>query len=80
MSSGFPVALSGRANATLNLMVFLSAFGFQWGLGVLIDVLEATGYSTQIAHRNAFAVLFIAQAAALLWLCLASRKPRAISA
>ena len=74
MSSGFPVALSGRANAALNLMVFLSAFGFQWGLGVLIDVLEASGYGAQIAHRNAFAVLFIAQAAALLWLCFASRK------
>jgi hypothetical protein len=79
MSSGFPVALSGRANATLNLMVFVSAFGFQWGLGVLIDVLEASGYGAQIAHRNAFAVLFIGQAAALLWLCFASRKPAAKS-
>ncbi len=80
MSSGFPVALSGRANATLNLMVFVSAFAFQWGLGVLIDALEASGYSTQIAHRNAFAVLFVSQAAALLWLCFASRKPAAICA
>jgi hypothetical protein len=80
MSGGFPVALSGRANATFNLLVFLSAFGFQWGLGVLIDILQAGGCSTQIAHRNAFAVLFVAQAAALLWLCLASRKTDAISA
>jgi hypothetical protein len=80
MSGGFPVALSGRANATLNLMVFVSAFAFQWGLGVLIDVLEAGGCSTQIAHRNAFAVLFFAQAAALLWLCFASRKTDPISA
>ena len=80
MSGGFPVELSGRANATLNLMVFICAFGFQWGLGVLIDALEASGYSTQIAHRNAFAVLFVTQTAALLWLCFASRKPDASNA
>jgi len=77
MSGGFPVALSGRANATYNLLVFVSAFGFQWGLGVLIDSLEASGFTAPIAHRNAFAVLFIGQAAALLWLCLASRRPAA---
>ena len=77
MSGGFPVALSGRANATLNLMVFISAFGFQWGLGLLIDALEANGYSAPVAHRDAFAVLFIAQAAALLWLCFANRIPAA---
>jgi len=34
-SAGFPVALSGRANTTFNLMVFVGAFGLQWGLGVL---------------------------------------------
>jgi len=75
MSSGFPVALCGRANATFNLMVFLSAFAFQWGLGVLIDLLQASGCSAPIAHRNAFAVLFIGQAAALLWLCCSGRRP-----
>ncbi|WP_301100340.1 MFS transporter [Propionivibrio sp.] len=68
MSAGFPVALSGRANSTFNLMVFLGAFGLQWGMGVLIELLQASGHSTEIAHRNAFAVLFVLQAMACLWL------------
>jgi hypothetical protein len=34
-AAGFPVALSGRANTAFNLMVFIGAFGVQWGLGLL---------------------------------------------
>ena len=70
MSAGFPLTLSGRANTTLNLLVFLGAFSLQWGMGVLIEVLQAGGHSTQLAHRNAFAVLFILQAAAYVWLLI----------
>ena len=73
MSAGFPVALSGRANSTLNLMVFLGAFGLQWGMGVLIEMLQASGHSIEIAHRNAFAVLFVLQAVAV-WILLSGRR------
>ncbi|MBL8415135.1 MAG: MFS transporter [Propionivibrio sp.] len=76
MSAGFPVALSGRANSTLNLMVFLGAFGLQWGMGVLIDMLQASGLSTAIAHRNAFAVLFVLQAIAV-WILIGGRQTSA---
>jgi sugar phosphate permease len=69
-ASGFPVALSGRANTLLNLLVFLGAFSLQWGMGVLIDQLESAGFATNLAHRHAFSVLFILQAAALLWLLI----------
>ncbi|MFZ4536596.1 MFS transporter [Propionivibrio sp.] len=74
MSAGFPVALSGRANATFNLMVFIGAFGLQWGMGVLIDLLQASGYSIEIAHRDAFAFLFAVQAAAYAWLLISGRR------
>ncbi|MBL0166090.1 MAG: MFS transporter [Propionivibrio sp.] len=73
MSAGFPVALSGRANSTLNLMVFLGAFGLQWGMGVLIEMLQASGHSIEIAHRNTFAVLFVLQAVAV-WILLSGRR------
>ena len=73
MSAGFPVALSGRANSTFNLMVFLGAFGLQWGMGVLIDMLQASGHSTEIAHRNAFVVLFVLQAVAV-WILIGARR------
>ncbi len=66
-AAGFPVSLSGRVNTLLNLLAFAGAFGLQWGMGLLIDALEATGHSTAIAHRDAFLVLFVVQAASLGW-------------
>ncbi|MEI7429777.1 MAG: MFS transporter [Betaproteobacteria bacterium] len=74
-ASGFPVTLSGRANTTLNLLVFLGAFSLQWGMGIMIDLLLANGFSPQIAHRHAFSALFILQAAAYLWLLIGGRRP-----
>ncbi|MEF8700374.1 MAG: MFS transporter [Candidatus Accumulibacter sp. UW20] len=75
-AAGFPVALSGRVNTALNLMVFIGAFGVQWGLGVLIDLLQTGGQSVAAAHRSAFFVLLIGQVAAYAWFCLASRLAR----
>ena len=66
-AAGFPVSLSGRANTILNLLAFLGAFSLQWGMGALIESLGAAGNSPVIAHRNAFIVLFVIQAASLIW-------------
>jgi hypothetical protein len=71
----FPVALSGRANTALNLMAFAGAFGLQWGFGILVDVLQTSGWAAEGAFRVALATLFAGQVAALLWL-LASRRRR----
>ena len=67
-AAGFPSHLSGRANATFNLMVFLGAFGLQWGMGLLIEWLGTLGFSVAAAHRNTFLALLILQATALAWL------------
>jgi MFS family permease len=75
-SAGFPVALSGRANTTFNLIVFLGAFGLQWGLGVMIDALHAFGFSPHAAHRDAFAALLVLQALACLWMLAGFRPNR----
>jgi len=66
-AAGFPVTLSGRVNTVLNLFAFAGAFGLQWGMGLLIDALEAAGHSAALAHRDAFIVLFVVQAASLGW-------------
>lgn len=73
-SAGFPVALSGRVNTTLNLAAFLGAFSMQWGMGLLIDAQTAAGATSAIAHRNAFLALFAVQAAACLWLVIGMRR------
>ena len=68
ISRGFPTSLSGRVNTTYNLLCFAGAFAFQWGMGVLIDWLHASGHSLTAAHRFSFALLVACQAAAWLWL------------
>lgn len=75
-AAGFAVALSGRANTAFNLMVFVGAFGVQWGLGLLIDLLQAQGQTAAMAHRNALLSLLGAQLAAYLWFLLAGRRVR----
>ncbi len=70
----FPTALSGRANTALNLLVFAGAFGLQWGIGALVDSLQAGGWSVASAYRAAFFVLFAGQALALAWLLVPAEK------
>jgi hypothetical protein len=75
VAQSFPVALSGRANTSLNLLVFAGAFGLQWGIGVLVDALQASGWSTDAAFRIAFFALLGGQLAALVWLLRPADKP-----
>ena len=78
-TEGFPVALSGRVNTLLNLFAFAGAFLLQWGMGILIDALQAAGRSAAAAHTGAFLLLFALQAASLGWFYFcgwqAARKP-----
>ncbi len=75
-AAGFPLSLSGRANTAFNLMVFIGAFGVQWGLGLLIDLLQGYGQSPAMAHRSAFLVLLATQAPSLIWFWVAGRWRR----
>lgn len=73
-AAGFPNTLSGRANTAFNLMVFVGAFGAQWGIGLLLDYLQARGDSAAQAHQFAFLTLFGLQLSAYAWFLLAPRK------
>lgn len=67
-SACFPSGLSGRANTTVNLLSFAGAFGMQWGMGLIIDFLQESGYPVTRAYQGAFMVLFCIQLLAWLWL------------
>ena len=67
LSAAFPVELSGRVNTALNLMVFVGAFGLQWGIGALADGLTGGGVNRAQAFRMTFSVLLVAQALAFAW-------------
>jgi MFS family permease len=75
----YPSAVSGRANAALNLLHVGGAFALQSLMGVIIQQWPAQGdgYPAD-AHRRALAVVVVLQLAALAWFLLpAARRQRA---
>ena len=63
----FPSHLAGRALSAYNLVIFLGVFALQWMLGVVIDRLEASGWTTQAAFQGAFALLAAGCIGAYAW-------------
>lgn len=53
----FRSELAGRALSAYNLVVFFGVFVVQWGIGLVIDLLRANGWSTLSAYRGALALL-----------------------
>ncbi|MRR09480.1 MFS transporter [bacterium] len=73
LTAHFPVQISGRANTALNLAAFVGAAGLQWGFGILLDALKATGMATPEAFRWTYGLLLVMQALAWGWF-LVGRK------
>jgi len=76
LSQHFPAHLSGRANTTLNLLVFFAAFTAQWGIGVIIGLWPETasgGYAVA-GYRASFLVIISFQLLAAGWFWLAGRR------
>jgi predicted MFS family arabinose efflux permease len=63
----FPVALAGRVNTALNLMVFVGAFSIQWGFGALVDALRSGGLPLRGAFQASLALLLVLQVAGWGW-------------
>ncbi|UUZ56214.1 hypothetical protein LP419_13650 [Massilia sp. H-1] len=71
----FPAALAGRANSAYNLALFLGAFTWQWGFGVLVDALKVAGAAPAHAFRLALAVTVALQLAALAYFIFSRAQP-----
>jgi hypothetical protein len=79
LTAVFPVALSGRVNTALNLLVFVGAFGLQWGIGAAVDGFVAGGMGRAEAFRATLGCLLVAQVLAFLWFLVPvkmSARPR----
>src|SRR5690606_30748670 len=63
----FPKAVAGRVLTVYNLFMFSGAFLMQWGIGVVIDLIQGFGVEKVAAYQATFAGLAICQAACLLW-------------
>jgi Arabinose efflux permease len=74
LSTHFAPSLSGRVTTTLNLILFVGAFSLQWGLGMLIDGLTASGSAPAGAYRTTFAIMLVLQAVSYAWFILEGRR------
>lgn len=67
----FPPEQAGRVSSCGNLVIFVLAFLFQWGVGVCVAWASArTGGTLAHGHQLALLALMIVQATAWLWLII----------
>lgn len=78
LARSFPPQYAGRVSTSSNLVVFTVIFAGQWAIGKVVDLWPRTanGYSPD-GYSWSFALLFILQAAGLLWLLLSRARPLA---
>jgi hypothetical protein len=72
----FPPKLAGRVITSINLLIFLTAFTAQWGIGVIINIWPKTtlgGYAVE-GYQASFAVVFGIQFLSLIWYGVYRRK------
>jgi predicted MFS family arabinose efflux permease len=62
----FPRAQFGRVSTAINLMAFAGAFAVQWGMGLVLDRLQAAAWPMETALHWAFAGLIVLQLLSLL--------------
>lgn len=79
LSSAFPVALSGRVNTALNLMVFIGAFALQWGIGAAVDTFSSLGLQAAEAFRLTLGLLLAGQTMAYLWFLRPVHNPEPLA-
>ncbi len=63
----FPIQLAARASTAINFIVFVGAFGLQWGLGLLVDLFGTLGSDPAAALKASFIVWLVAQGVAVVW-------------
>ena len=67
VGAAFPADLAGRALSAYNLVIFAGVFCIQWGIGLLIDGLRASGLAETAAFRLAFVAFGLCCVAAYVW-------------
>jgi predicted MFS family arabinose efflux permease len=63
----FPAKLAGRALSAYNLVIFVGVFVVQWGIGLLVDLLRASGWTQPDAFRGAFGVFLATCVLSYAW-------------
>lgn len=66
--------------SAFNLVIFSGVFSVQWGLGLLIDLLQRLGWTEVAAFRGAFAAFGLFACGAYLWFLWRGRPTAADNA
>jgi predicted MFS family arabinose efflux permease len=74
LQQGVPLAMAGRATTALNLFIFLGSVVSQWGVGIAVDELGATGMPKGEALAGVFRALVVAHVLAYGWFLLGWRQ------
>jgi predicted MFS family arabinose efflux permease len=74
VGAAFPAQQAGRALSAFNLIIFGGVFTVQWGVGLMVDGLQAAGLGEVDAFRGAMAVLGGCSLASYLWFLLRMRR------
>jgi predicted MFS family arabinose efflux permease len=74
LTQRFPKRISGRVNAAINVLVFLGAFLFQWGIGVIIQYWSSGDTFSTEGYRVALSGLLVLEALTLLWFLFFKRE------
>lgn len=67
IGQAFAASLAGRALSAYNLVIFAGVFVLQWGMGAVIDALQASGWTAVSAFRGAFALLGMCCVVSYVW-------------
>jgi len=78
LCQSFPGNLAGRVNTGLNVMVFVVAFGGQWGIGEIINLwpLLPDGGYTPAAYQAGFGLMLALQVFSAIWFIIADARIR----
>lgn len=74
VGAAFPAQQAGRALSAFNLIIFGGVFTVQWGVGLMVDGLQAAALGEVDAFRGAMAVLGGCSLASYLWFLLRMRR------
>jgi MFS family permease len=63
----FRASLAGRALSGYNLIIFSGVFVVQWGIGLLVDAFQASGFGTVASFQGAMGVLLLCAVASYIY-------------
>ena len=68
----------GKVNTAQNMMIFIGAFIFQWGIGVIIDFWPAVGDGRYdpAGHQVALTCVIALEVLAYIWMLMPSRMDK----